>query len=281
MSVSKFYAYIDEAGDEGFGKLKTARCGGQSRWFALGAVLVSEQNDRCPPRWRDKALEIFDTRKRDIHFNKLKHEQKVALARLLAEKPFGISVICSDKVEITNLRIDLYEKYKEKGHLYNYLTRFLLERLTTACANKAKLSGSQAQLEVTFSRRAGTDYSIMRDYLFLMRDGKEKLPPVRSVDWSVLNPEDIKVENHSKRAGLQLADVVTSATYAGLEPNLYGDVEPRYARLFARRFLKESNSVSNCGVTVVPRKSAQKEIPAALLKNLEKCAGPRSPDPRR
>ncbi|WP_299144057.1 DUF3800 domain-containing protein [uncultured Tateyamaria sp.] len=281
MSVSKFYAYIDEAGDEGFGKLKTARCGGQSRWFALGAILVSDQNDKCLPQWRDEALQIFENKKRDLHFNKSKHEQKVALARLLAEKPFGISVICSDKIEITNLRADLYAKYKEKGHLYNYLTRFLLERLTTACANKAKLSGTQAQLEVTFSRRAGTDYSVMRDYLFLMRDGKEKLPPVRSVDWSVLNPEDIKVENHSKRAGLQLADVVTSATYAGLEPNLYGDVETRYARSFARRFLKEGNSLSNCGVTVVPRKSAQKDIPTDLITELERCAGPRSPDPRR
>lgn len=281
MSLSKFYAYIDEAGDEGFGKLKTARCGGQSRWFALGGILVSEQNDRRLPRWRDEALEIFEYKKRDLHFNKLKHEQKVALARLLAGKPFGISVICSDKIEITNFRADLYAKYKEKGHLYNYLTRFLLERLTSACANKAKLSGTQAQLEVTFSRRAGTDYSVMRDYLFLMRDGKEKLSPVRSVDWSVLNPEDIKVENHSKRAGLQLADIVTSATYAGLEPNLYGDVETRYARSFARRFLKESNSLSNCGVTVVPRKSAYKDIPARLLTELEEYAGPRSPDTRR
>ena len=281
MSVSKFYAYIDEAGDEGFGKLKTARCGGQSRWFALGAILVSGQNDRCLPQWRDEALQIFENKKRDLHFNKLKHEQKVALTRLLAEKPFGISVICSDKIEITKLRADVYAKYKEKGHLYNYLTRYLLERLTTACANKAKLSGTQAQLEVTFSRRAGTDYSVMRDYLFLMRNGKEKLSPVRSIDWSVLNPEDIKVENHSKRAGLQLADVVTSATYAGLEPNLYGDVETRYARSVARRFLKESNSIANCGVTVVPKRSTQKDIATGLIAELEKCAGPRSPDPRR
>lgn len=281
MDVSKFYAYIDEAGDEGFGKLKVGRCGGQSRWFALGAILVSDQNDRHLPKWRDEALEIFENRKRDLHFNKLKHEQKVALTRLLSNKPFGVSVICSDKVEITNLQPRLYAKYKEKGHLYNYLTRFLLERLTTACANKANRMGTQAHLEVTFSRRAGTDYSVMREYLFLMRDGKEKLQPVRSIDWSVLNPEDIRVENHSKRAGLQLADVVTSATYAGLEPNLYGDVETRYARSFAHRFLKENNTLSNCGVTIVPKKSTIKNIPQTLISELEKCAGPRSPDPRR
>lgn len=281
MSISKFYAYIDEAGDEGFGKLKQLRCGGQSQWFALGGILVSEENDRCLPAWRDEALGIFQNKKRDLHFNKLKHEQKVALCRLLAEKPFGVSVICSDKIEIPKLRSDLYKKYKEKGHLYNYLTRYLLERLTDACAQKAQRSGTQAQLEVTFSRRTGTDYSVMRDYLYLMRDGKEKLPPTRSINWSVLNPEDIKVENHSKRAGLQLADVVTSATYAGLEPNLYGDVESRYARSLCRRFLKQSNSLNNCGITIIPRPSLGKEIPKRLIAELEKCAGPRSPDSRR
>lgn len=281
MNLSKFYAYIDEAGDEGFGKLKTARCGGQSRWFALGAILVSAENDRLLPKWRDEAMSILQSKKRDLHFNRLKHEQKVAIVRLLAEKHFGVSVICSDKVEIPKLRPVLYEKYKEKGHLYNYLTRFLLERLTSACAVKAASLGTQAHLEVTFSRRAGTDYSVMRDYLFLMRDGKEKITPMRSVDWSVLNPEDIKVENHSKRAGLQLADVVTSATYAGLEPNLYGDVETRYASSLARRFLKESRSIANCGVTIMPKSSSQKEAPKNLIADLERCAGPRSPDSRR
>ena len=281
MGAAKFYAYIDEAGDEGFGKLKTARCGGQSRWFALGGILVSAVNDSCLPQWRDEALQLFENKKRDLHFNKLKHEQKVALTRLLSAKPFGVSVICSDKVEICNLDARLYKKYKEKGHLYNYLTRFLLERLTSACARKAERAGKKAKLEVTFSRRAGTDYSVMRDYLFLMRDGKEKIPPVRSVDWSVLNPEDIKVENHSKRAGLQLADIATSATYAGLEPNLYGDVEARYAVAFANRFLKESGAIEHFGLTIVPRKSSLKQIPQTLISQLEKNAGPRSPDPRR
>lgn len=281
MTVSRFYAYIDEAGDEGFGKLKSGRCGGQSRWFALGGILVSDQNDRLIPQWRDEAGEIFENKKRDLHFQKLKHEQKVALCRLLSNKQFGISVVCSDKIEITNLEKGLYQIYKQKGHLYNYLTRFLLERLTTACAKKAAISGSKAKLEVTFSRRAGTDYSVMRDYLFLMRDGKEKLVPTRSIDWSVLNPEDVKVEDHSKRAGLQLADVVTSATFAALEPNLYGDVERRYAETLARRFLKENQTISNSGITIMPRTSLRKPQPIELLRELEKCAGPRSPDPRR
>lgn len=190
-------------------------------------------------------------------------------------------MVCSDKIEISNLRPDLYQKYKEKGHLYNYLTRFLLERLTLACAVKASLSNSKAQLEVTFSRRAGTDYAVMRDYLCFMRDGKEKLTPKRSIDWSVLDPENIRVEDHSKRAGLQLADIVTSASYAGLEPNLYDDVEPRYALSLSKRYLRVDGSVSNEGITIIPRGSLSKDTPSQLIKRMDENAGPRSPDPRR
>ncbi len=281
MTFERFHAYVDEAGDEGFGKLKTERCGGQSRWLALGAILVSEENDKNLPKWRDAALQILAHKKRDLHFNKLKHEQKVAISNILSEKPFGISVVCSDKIEITRLSAKRYETYKEKGHLYNYLTRFLLERLTDACAQKAERAGNKAKLEITFSRRKGTDYSVMRDYLYLMRDGREKLEPFRSVNWSVLNPEDIKVENHNKRAGLQIADVVTSATYAALEPNLYGDVETRYSNIFRRRYLRPDGKIANWGVTIMPSKSWAKENPQRLIKELEKYAGPRSPDPRR
>lgn len=265
MSEERFYAYIDEAGDEGFGKLRTSRSGGQSRWLPLGAIVVGEKNDRLLPKWRDDALSALSYKGRDLHFNKLKHAQKVAVCRSICAKSFGISVVCSDKIEISALRRDLYEKFKEKGHLYNYLTRFLLERLTSACESRARLSGNSAKLIVTFSRRAGTDYSVMRDYLYLMRDGKEKFTPVRSVNWNVLNPEDIKVENHSKRAGLQLADVVTSATYAGLEPNRYGDVEDRYARLLSKRYLRQNRFVENHGLTIVPKASIEKEVPRRLI----------------
>ena len=123
-------------------------------------------------------------------------------------------------------------------------------------------------MTVTFSKRGGTDYSVMRDYLFLMRDGKEKLRPVRSIDWEVLNPEDIKVEDHKNRAGLQIADVVTSATYSALEPNVYGDRETRYSELLKERYLRENGIVGNCGITVMPKASCQNASVSSFLQSL-------------
>lgn len=257
--MDEYYAYIDEAGDEGFGKLRSAPSGGQSTWLLIGAILVAKENDHLLPQWRDEILTQFPSKshKRDLHFVKLKHEQRVAACRLLAEKRFGACVICSDKRQILLLKDtkpELYEKYKTNGHLYNYLVRFCLERLTAACAIKSR--GKPCKLYVTFSKRHSTNYQAMRDYLYLMRDDREVIKPVRSINWNVLNPEDIRVENHSNRAGLQLADVITSATYQAFQENLYGDVETRYISILDKRFLKENNSIRDCGITLVP-KSAQ------------------------
>lgn len=248
-----YFAYIDEAGDEGFGKLRIPGISGQSRWLALGAVIVSEENDRFIAPWRDEIVGLFPQKRnrRDLHFRYLNHSQRVAACNVLAEKQLGICVIASNKETI----LDSEEKeiFKRKQHLYNYLVRFLLERLTAACATKALIQGDgKANLFVTFSRRAGTDYQNMRSYFELMRDGREVQTPRRKINWDVFDPAHIRVENHAVRAGLQIADVATSATYAALEPNEFGNVEPRYALRLKDRFLKERGRVLDCGLTLIP-----------------------------
>lgn len=277
--MDEYFLYVDEAGDEGFGKLRKSDSGGQSRWLLLGAILVRKQNDSSLPAWRDEVMELFPRkRQRDLHFKHLKHEQRVAAAKLLGQKRMGVCVVCSDKTTIPHLPPHLLAIYKRKGHLYNYMVRFLLERATAACASVSLKAGNGAKLYVTFSKRAGTDYEVMRDYLYLMRDGKEVLRPVRSIDWDVLHPEDIRVENHSKRAGLQIADIVTSSTYAALEPNLYGDVELRYASLLKERYLIDGGGIPNCGVTFIPKAASRRPHSLALM---DEVCGPLGPVPRR
>ena len=254
----EFTAYIDEAGDEGITKLRDKRNGGpggQSRWLVLGGILVSKATDQTLPRIRDDIVALFPKKKgRDLHFRELRHEQKVVAVDALAGNRIGICAVCSCKE--TLLDNGKFEKlYQQKGHLYNYLTRFLLERLTTAVALQGQRAGVQAKLNVVFSRRMNTDYHAMREYLMLMRDGKEKVAPVRSIDWSVFSPDDIWVENHSRWAGLQLADVATSAVFNALEPNFYGKYEPRYALTLAKRFLSRRKTIIDSGLTLIPRLS--------------------------
>lgn len=215
-------------------------------------MFVTTDNDKLLPLWRDEIASLFPQREgRDIHFYKLKHEQKVAAAALLASKPFGACVVLSNKATIVSS--PKYDVFKQPQHLYNYLVRFLLERLTAACRKHARREGNtEATLSITFSRRTGTDYKVMAEYLQLMKDGREVKQAIRSIDWSVFDPKDIRVENHAKRAGLQLADVVTSATYNAFEPGIYGHCEAGYAEALRSRYIKDRGRALNCGLTLIP-----------------------------
>lgn len=247
-----FVAYIDESGDEGFGKLRDPNCAGQSRWLGLGAAIVSADNDRRLPAWRDDIMTLFRRkRNRDLHFKNLNHSQKVAACMALSNKQVGVSVVASNKVTLLNAKN--ISVFKRRYHLYNYLVRFLLERVTASCKGAARLRGSrEARLRAVFSRRSGTDYQTMREYLEFMRNGRERFQPVRSIDWTVLDPSNVSVENHSKRAGLQIADVLTSATCAALEPDEYGNVESRYALILRDRYISIRRRVQNAGITIIP-----------------------------
>ncbi len=250
--TKEYVAYIDEAGDEGFGKLRDPENSGQSRWLLLGAAIFSAENDRKAPGWRNEIMQLFPKKKsRDLHFRFLNHDQRVVACDVLGQKPIGACVIASNKE--TLLDSPKKEVFKQKGYLYNYLVRFLLERVTDAVALKGKQSGESVNLKVVFSRRGGTDYKSMHEYLCLMRDRKEVQAPVRSVNWDVLDLDNIRVENHSVRAGLQIADVITSATYNALDPNQFGYIEPRYAMLLKQRYIKDKRRILNCGITLVPR----------------------------
>lgn len=245
--ATEFVAYIDEAGDEGFGKLSTGQRGGQSEFLILGACLVPREIDRTLPALRDAILAKFPERKsRELHFRNLNHAQKVVTSQEIGKSAVAACLTVSHKVTIPDSKWEA--TFKQKGYLYNYLLRWLLERTTEHCARTIK----NARLKVVFSRRSGTNYQSMIDYLCLMRDGGEKMPPVRSINWNVLDVGDIAVENHSKWAGLQIADCITSAFFPGFEPNVYGNYETAYAQYLKGNLISRWGNRLGFGLTIVP-----------------------------
>lgn len=253
LPVVDYHAYIDEAGDEGLGKLKNVGArGGQSTFFAIGAFIVTGENNRLLPAWRNDLLAPFPQRAgRTLHWRDLKHEQKIAVSHALTAKTFGACVALSYKPTI--LTSPKYEIFKRPQHLYNYVVRYVVERVTNAVRRKADIEGHLASLTITFSRRQGTDYEVMQEYFQLIKDGKEVMPSVGVIDWSVFDPSRIRVENHAVRAGLQLADVVTSATFAAFEPGTYGYCEESYCGILRQRYIRNrAGSALNCGLTLLP-----------------------------
>ena len=243
--------YIDEAGDEGFGKLKTQTSSGQSQWLLVGATIVRGKNDPHQPTWRDGILARFLRRKRrDLHFRDLNHDQKVVTSQVIGQLPIHTCVTFSNKATIPGS--PYMDFFKRPGYLYNYLTRWLLERVTSFCHLDAQSTAIRASIRVVFSQRQGTDYQAMRQYMELMRGGREVVQPTRSINWSVFDPANIAVENHARQAGLQIADAVTSAYYKAVEPNLYGNYETSYADLLRPLAITHRGGALNVGVTPVP-----------------------------
>ncbi|HEX4742863.1 MAG TPA: DUF3800 domain-containing protein [Caulobacteraceae bacterium] len=275
--MQHYVAYIDEAGDDGFSMLGKGVRTGQSQWLVLGALLVTKENDLHLPKWRDAIRERFPNKTApDLHFRNLRHEQKVVATQDLAALPVGLCMAFSNKATLPGSK---WEKtFAQKGYLYNYLIRWVLERLTSVCAFHSDADG--ARLKVIFSHRKGMNYQAMRDYLILMRDGRELVRPVRSIRWDVLDVNAIAVENHSRWAGLQLADCATSAFFAAVEPDQFGNYEPRYALALKDLLLKERGLAMNCGLAPVPsfRDSRPNEQQRAFFleccKRKEQAPGP-------
>ncbi len=249
--TSEFIAYIDEAGDEGFGKLKSAaRSHGQSSWLILGAMLVPADQDFLVPSWKRTILARFPKRKSlDLHWRNLKHDQRVVVSQEIAALPISAALTLSHKVTIPGSRSEA--TFKRPGYLYNTLIRWLLERLIDWCEQQDP--AGRATLRVVFSKRRGTDYAAMRSYLDHVSRGLDVYKSPQNTNWSVLDIKGIEIENHSKRAGLQLSDCITSAFFTALEPNWYGNIETSYAERLIGTLIRDSQGqVRNAGLAVVP-----------------------------
>lgn len=246
--MADFIAYIDEAGDEGFGKLKAQGVnGGQSSWLLIGACMVEASDDLRLPTWKDTIVRRLGKTGRDLHFTHLGHDQRVVVSQEIAKLALKSAVTFSHKVTIPGSK--WASVFKQKGYLYNYLVRWLLERLTAEV--KAMPDGPH-RLRLVFSRRGGTDYESMTNYLRLVRDDRQLYPTPGRIAWDVLNPNDLEVVNHSKRAGLQFADCVTSAVYAAVEANVFGNYETRYADLLRGNMITKRGNALNYGIIPVP-----------------------------
>jgi hypothetical protein len=112
--MKEYVAYIDEAGDEGFGKLATETPSGQSRWLMIGACIVSRENDLKLPSLRNQILDLFPKhRARDLHFRNLNHAQKIVACQQIAAFQLGISVVMSHKVTIPGTKYEATFKKKQ------------------------------------------------------------------------------------------------------------------------------------------------------------------------
>lgn len=240
-----FIAYIDESGDDGLQNFRAPGAnGGASTWLVISACVLRFSRDLEAVSWRNEILTRMPERKsRSLHFAKLTHGQKVVATQCLASKGIRAISVISDKTTVP------METYHDKNQLYFYLTRYLIERVSWLCRDlRPKVPEGDGRVQIIFSRRGGMSYSDFRAYLERLRQD----PDVR-IYWPVVDVDRIDAQDHSRRAGLQLADVIASAFASGVEPNRYGNCEPRYAELLKPVVFHKNGNYFSYGVKLVPQ----------------------------
>ncbi len=203
----EFVIYLDEADDAGFGKLREPAGSGQTRWFAVGCCIVSRNHDLQLPKWRDDIVSrIPGAKRQDIHFRDLRgHDAKVFVCQSMAKLRLGISVALSNKITLLDMKKRLLDQFKQPDHLQNYLTRYVLERASRCIKLRAQKMGlATARAKVVFSQRGRMNYGAFREYLELIRGGRERKFSPSKIDWDVIDPELVDVQPHAKLAGFNL-----------------------------------------------------------------------------
>ncbi len=239
--TASFVAYIDESGDEGF--TFRADGSGSSRWLVLSALVLRKEADAQVVQTARQARTLLGKPDRHpLHFRELKHEQRVALARLIGQMRSRIVSVLIHKPSI----VEPENFQQEAFSLYRYASRLLLERVSWLCRDHRKRGVGNGRVELIYSNRSAMSYDELRKYLEQLRADTERRD-IR-IDWDVIDPGHVKAVNHDQLAGLQLADAVATSLYYAVNQNRYGDVEDRYLRLIAGNIYRHEQRVDGYGL---------------------------------
>lgn len=241
-----FNIYIDESGDDGMAKFRAPGSGGgSSHWLVIGACIVRTSRDLELVALRDNIKNECrpNAKGRAIHFKDMNHSQKRRACQIIAGKPLRFSCVLGLK-NTPDAAV-----FTDKNQLYFYLTRYLIERISWFCRDhRTQVREGDGRARITFSRRGGLNYDSFASYLRRLRDHEDT-----SVHWPVIDIEAVQAQDHSRLAGLQIADCGTSAIAAAIEQDQYGNIENSYLREIAGNIYNRTGNYLSYGLKLLPQ----------------------------
>lgn len=213
--------------------------------LVISACVLRKSHSLEAVGWRDEVSSQMAEKKRNLYFADLNHSQKVLAAQVLSTKPIrATSVLAAKRPVPPGL-------YQEKNQLYFYMTRYLLERVFWLCRDmRPRVPEGDGRVAITFSRRGGMSYEAFRDYLSRLRETNNDDV---TIHWPVIDIDAVDAQDHSRLASLQLTDAIASSFAAAVEPDRYGNCEPRYAELLKPITYNRRGNYLSYGVKLVPR----------------------------
>ena len=247
--TASFRAYIDESGDEGFKFRKSSNEEASSDWFVLAAFVTRKAADLQTVKIIDQVRAEFQLPPRKhLHWKDLKHLQKVRYAQIIAGLQARVIAVCVHKPSLLEP-----ETFWEGYRLYFYAVRYLLERISWLARDRHDPVkwGGDGTMELIFSNRQGMPYSEMREYLHRLEEHKEKGQDIR-IEFEKVQVGRLETQTPGRSMGLQLADAVAGAFFNALEPDRFGNTEPRYIRTLLPIVYRDRGCCLGYGLKVFP-----------------------------
>lgn len=242
-----FIAYIDESGDDGLPghyRQPGAR-GGASNWLTIGAVVWRQSRDLDAVRWaKEIQAQMGQKKSATLHFADMRHEQRVMAINGICRRNMRLTTVIANKPIIPP------GIYVQKNQLYHYMSRYLIERLSWLCRDhRPKVPEGDGRLKIVFARRGGMSTDDFKGYLQRLKDADD---PAVKIHWPVIDIDGIEAHDQPARFGLQLADLAVSGLTWALEPDFYGNCEPRFARALKPIVYHRGGNYMSYGTKMVP-----------------------------
>lgn len=249
-----FTVFVDESGCEGF-VFRDPPDKGSSDWFVVSAVVTfTTQQDRVLAL-ADKIRSTTGIKPKGlIHFADMPHERRVRAYHEVRQENLRFVSVIINKRAIK--RPEIFTA--QRGRLYYYAVRLLLERVSWLCRDTAKKLSANNNAKVIFEHRKRLKHDDLVSYLNLLQnltDDEFWIATSSSdirIDWNVISPSRVETAAKRQYAGLQIADLAASGLRASLETNKYGNTEHRYAKLLVPQIYKRSGNFTSYGLKFFP-----------------------------
>jgi len=231
---TRYIAYIDESGDEGF-KWPHGQSG-STPWFFMVAAVVKKQDDLDAAGCVDRIKQRLGTPPgRPLHWAKLRsHRQRKVIIQEIAREPITLICVGVDKTALTNTA-----KLKKPPALYLYTARFLLERVSWL------VSEAGARVDCVFENRTSLSYPVLTAYIkSLAANPSAEIRPVIDA---------IVPLNRDQRKMLQVADACAGACLAAFSKDKFGNVEPSYLLGLEDHLYRRGGNLFSYGLKLFPK----------------------------
>lgn len=246
-----YRVYVDEAGHRGVAPKS-------SDHFVVSAVIVPDAVDAEVREQLSVLMRALGRRGGQVlHFQKLTHSQRLKAAQDLAQFSVGkVTNVIIAKREFEHTSGMWKPFIAEADPMYLWALRLLLERVSWFVRDQG---GGEAV--VTFAHIRRFKARKLHEYRDALRRSATQ------IHWPAFERHQFRIDQPRHVELLQLADTTASAVFRAVEPDDFGNREPRYLQeLRPVLYRRYPGNVVSYGLKVFPARAAEAGGPLEWLR---------------